>query len=46
MPENAVPFKESGTFILHQKITSISHPFDLDNGDNDLQMSKFENARF
>ena len=38
--------KESGTFILHQKITGISHPFDLDSDDNGLLMNKSENARF
>ena len=38
--------KESGTFILHQKITGISHPFDLDSDDNGLRMNKSENARF
>ena len=38
--------KESGTFILHQKITGISHLFDLDSDDNGLRMNKSENARF
>ena len=38
--------KESGTFILHQKITGISHPFDLDSDHSGLWMNKSENARF
>ena len=38
--------KKSETFILHQKITGISHPFDLDSDDNGLRMNKSENARF
>ena len=38
--------KESGTFILHQKILDISHLFDLDSDDNGLRMNKSENARF
>ena len=46
MPEKTYRFKESGTFILHQKITGVSHPFDLDSEDNGLRMNKSENARF
>ena len=38
--------KESGTFILHQKILDISHLFDLDSDDNGLRMDKSENASF
>ena len=38
--------KESRTFILHQKITGIFYPFDLDSDDNGLLMNKSENARF
>ena len=38
--------KESGTFILYQRITGISHPFDLDSDDNGLRMNKSKNARF
>ena len=38
--------KESRPFILHQKITGIFYPFDLDSDDNGLLMNKSENARF
>ena len=37
---------ESGIFILHQKITGISHPFGLGSDDSGLRMNKSENARF